>query len=60
MTLGAFRIEVLAVQIAGVMSGIELIDPSQQLVDELAALGRELVSRFDAGAASPSRASSSR
>ena len=56
VTLGAFETEVLAAQIAGVMVGIELIDPPGELVERLAAIGSELTSRFDPSGPSSSPA----
>lgn len=46
VTLGAWNIDVLAAEIAGVMHAIELIEPPVGLVERLAAIGAELVSRF--------------
>ena len=60
VTLGSFKVEVLAAQLAGVMTGIELIDPPAELVACLAATGRELTSRFDPEAGSSPPASSQR
>ena len=45
-TLGAFDPRVLAIQICGLMSGIELIDPPDELVEHLAEIGAELAGRF--------------
>ncbi|MFK7917460.1 MAG: helix-turn-helix transcriptional regulator [Ilumatobacter sp.] len=45
-TLGAWNSGVLAAQIAGVVNGIELIDPPPGLTERLASIGNELVSRF--------------
>ncbi len=44
--LGAWTVEVLAAQIAGVIHGVELHDPPDELVEALAALGDRLVCRF--------------
>lgn len=45
-TLGAWNARVLAVQIAGLMSGIELTDAPAELTDHLAEIGAELAGRF--------------
>ena len=47
-TLAGFSFEALAVQISGVMVGIELIDPPDELVVLLGGIGNELVTRFGA------------
>ncbi len=60
VTLGAFKVEMLAAQLAGVMIGIELIDPPLELVERLATMGRELTERFDVTEVSSSPASSER
>lgn len=58
VTLGSFKADVLAAQLAGVMVGIELIDPPAELVERLAVIGRDLVSRFEGTGVSSSPASS--
>lgn len=46
VTLGAWNVDVLAAELAGVMHAIELVDAPVGLVDRLAAIGAQLVSRF--------------
>jgi predicted DNA-binding transcriptional regulator YafY len=46
VTIGAWNAEVLAAEIAGVMHAIDLVDPPAELTSRLAAIGRQLVSRF--------------
>ena len=46
VALGSFKVEVLAAQVAGVMTGIELIDPPAELTERLAEIGAVLVDRF--------------
>lgn len=58
VSLGAFKVEVLAVQLAGAMQGIELVDPPAELVARLAEVGRGLVGRFDSVPESSSASSS--
>lgn len=53
-TLGAWNSDVLAAQIAGLISGIELIDPPTEVSARLATIGTELVTRFGERPASPS------
>lgn len=53
VTLGAWNARVLAVQISGLMSGIELADPPPELSAHLAQIGAELVSRFAPSASAP-------
>ncbi len=60
VTLGAWNPRVLAVQIAGLMSGIELIDPPPELSDHLAQIGTELHERFPPTAPSRSAAPAQR
>ncbi len=48
-TLGAWNARVLAVQISGLMGGIELIEPPVEVTESLAAIGAELVERFGGG-----------
>ncbi len=59
-TLGNWSAKVLAVQIAGLMSGIELIDPPLELTERLAEIGAELAGRFRPGAPSRSVAPAQR
>jgi predicted DNA-binding transcriptional regulator YafY len=47
-TLGAWNAQVLAAEIAGVISGIELLDAPEELHLWLATIGENLVSRFGA------------
>ena len=58
VTLGSFKVEVLAAQLAGVMVGIELVDPPPALVERLAIIGLELMTRFGGTAPSSSPACS--
>ncbi len=46
VTLGAWNATVLAAEIAGVMHAIDLVDPPRELVERLAEIGAQLVSRF--------------
>ncbi len=45
-SLGAWNAKVLAVQIAGLMGQIELIEPPDELTESLGKIGAELVQRF--------------
>lgn len=45
-TLGAWNAAVLAAEIAGVMHAIDLVEPPDELVERLAEIGQQLVSRF--------------
>ena len=44
--LGAPRVEILGAQLAGLIHSIELIDAPDDLIDQLAVTGAQLVSRF--------------
>ena len=46
VTLGAWNARVLAVQIAGLMSGVQLIDPPTELCGHLAEIAADLHARF--------------
>lgn len=46
VTLGAWNADVLAAQIAGVISFLELVEPPETVTERLAAIGAELVARF--------------
>ena len=48
VTLGAWNVEVLAVEVAGLVQLIEFVDPPSELEARLAATGAELVARFGA------------
>ncbi len=45
-TLGAWNADVLAAEIAGVIAGVELLDPPRELTARLSEIGTMLVSRF--------------
>ncbi len=45
-TIGAWHVDVLVTQIAGVMGAVELVDPPAELTERLARAGAELVGRF--------------
>jgi predicted DNA-binding transcriptional regulator YafY len=49
LTLGAWNADVFAAEIAGVISGIELIDPPSDVMRRLGEIGKLLVSRYGAG-----------
>jgi len=49
VTLGSWNADVLAAEIAGVIAFLELVDPPQEVVDRLGAIGAELVARFGEG-----------
>ncbi len=44
--MAAWNVDVLASQLAGIMSWIELVDPPDELTAKLAAIGTELATRF--------------
>lgn len=46
VTLGAWSADVLASQIAGVIAFVELVEPPEQVIDRLGAIGEALVARF--------------